>query len=167
MTYKIRLFRPADAPALADLTLSAIRGVGSRRYSAAQIDAWAARHPGANRFLERDEKGDWIAVAADAADMAVAYALLENEDEASDGHLDMLYCHPAHTRKGLADQLLAHAENHARDQGMRRLFTEASELARPAFERAGYAVTHRRDFEIEGPDGSVSIHNYAMEKHLN
>ncbi len=167
MTYVLRLFRSADAATLADLTLRAIRDVGTRRYSPVQVAAWAARHPGAERFLERAENGDWITVAADTDDTAVAYALMEQSAGASDGHLDMLYCHPAHTRKGLADRLLAHAENHARDQGMSRLFTEASELACPAFERAGYAVTHRRDFEIEGLDGSVSIHNYAMEKHLS
>lgn len=74
----------------------------------------------------------------------------------------MLYCHPDHTRRGLADELLGHAEAYARSLGLSRLFTEASELARPAFERAGYKRQHRRDFEIEG----VPIHNYAMQKFL-
>lgn len=98
-----------------------------------------------------------IFVACDTGDEPRAYALLE-----PDGHLDMLYCHPDHTRKGLANELLAHAEMVAHSEGMKRLFTEASELARPAFERAGYAVMHRRDFEVDG----VPIHNYAMEKML-
>ncbi len=74
----------------------------------------------------------------------------------------MLYCHPDHTRKGLADRLLEQAETHARSEQIAMLFTEASELARPAFERAGYSVKERREFEIEG----VAIHNYAMEKSL-
>jgi putative acetyltransferase len=84
------------------------------------------------------------------------------------GHLDMLYCHPGHTRQGLADKLLAACEArvrheaHARREALARLFTEASELARLLFERAGYEALHRRDFAIEG----VSIHNYAMEKQL-
>ena len=158
MPYTIRLFREADAAALADLTLTAIRAVGAKRYSAQQVDAWAARHPGAQRFLERARAGHRILVAARDDDRAVAYALLE-----ADGHLDMLYCHPDHTRQGLADQLLSHAEDDARALGMTKLYTEASELARPAFERAGYVVVNRRNFEIEG----VSIHNFAMEKPLN
>lgn len=99
-----------------------------------------------------------IFVACDANDTVAAYALLEQ-----DGHLDMLYCHPGHTRKGLADELLAHAEMVARSKGMARLYTEASELARAAFERAGYSVSKRREFEIDG----VPIHNYAMEKPLS
>lgn len=159
MTYAIRLFRAGDAIDLADITLAAIRAVGSLRYSAAQVDVWAARHPGPERFIQRADNGDTIFVAAGTDDSAVAYALLEQSNGAS-GHLDMLYCHPDHTRQGLADKLLNRAQMHARDEGMLRLFTEASELARPAFERAGYRVTDRRDFEIEG----VAIHNYAMEK---
>ncbi len=168
MTYDLRLFRKSDASALADVTLAAIRAVGSRYYSAEQVGAWAARHPGPERFLERAAKGDWIMVAAADGDAPVAYALLEHADEGRNaqtggGHLDMLYCHPDHTRKGLADALLAKAEEFARETGHARLFTEASELARPAFERAGYTVQSRRDFEIEG----VAIHNYAMEKRLS
>lgn len=161
MAYAIRPFRADDAPDLADLTLAAIRHVGSERYSLEQVEAWASRHPGPERFLARSATGAHIIVAADADDRPVAYALLE-----PDGHLDMLYCHPGHTRKGLADELLAASVQHAQAKGITRLYTEASELARPAFERAGYVVTQRRDFEIEGPDGSVPIHNYAMEKPL-
>ena len=105
--------------------------------------------------------GDTIIVAVNAEDNPVAYALVEKGNE-NGSRLDMLYCHPDHTRRGLADELLARAEAHARGEGDDRLFTEASELARPAFERAEYDVLHRRDFEIAG----VAIHNYAMEKRL-
>ncbi|WP_298466310.1 GNAT family N-acetyltransferase [uncultured Erythrobacter sp.] len=157
MAYAIRPFRTEDAASLADLTLAAIRTVGSQSYSSEQVDAWAARHPGPERFIERAGGGSHIFVAADDSDIPVAYSLLE-----PDGHLDMLYCHPKHTRRGLADQLLAVAEQTAITLKTESLYTEASELARPAFERAGYEVTQRRDFEIEG----VAIHNYAMEKRL-
>ena len=161
MAYAIRPFRKSDAEALAALTLAAIRSVGSQRYSDAQVDAWASRHPEPQRFLDRHAQGHAIFVAADADDEAIAYALLE-----PDGHLDMLYCHPDHTRKGLGDELLAHSEQHARSAGLNRLYTEASELARPAFERAGYELVERRDFTIEHASESVPIHNYAMEKSL-
>ena len=153
----LRGFRESDAADLAALTLAAIREVGARRYTSAQIEVWAARHPGPERFIDRHAAGDLILVSTDGDDKTVAYALLERG-----GHLDMLYCHPDHTRRGLAEALLAEAERHARAGGVTRLFTEASELARPAFERTGYNVVNRRDFEIDG----VAIHNFAMEKHL-
>ena len=157
MAYTIRPYRDDDAEALSDIAIAAIRVVGAHGYSPAQVEVWAARHPGAAMYRARVAKGHVIFVAVDAADRPVAYALLE-----PDGHLDRLYNHPAHTRQGVALRLLFAAEKHAKAEELTRLYTEASELARPVFERAGYAVTQRRDFEIDG----VPIHNFAMEKVL-
>lgn len=112
-------------------------------------------------YRKRAALGDLILVATTASDLPVAYALLE-----PDGHLDQLYCHPDHSGCGLADSLLARAERHAREHRAKRLYTEASELARSAFERAGYVLSHRRDFTIDGEGGPVAIHNYAMGKRL-
>lgn len=96
-----------------------------------------------------------------AVDLPRAYALLE-----PDGHIDMLYCHPDYSGNGLAGRLLVEAEDRARAAGILRLYTEASELARPVFERAGFTILNRHDFII-GPESTpVAIHNYAMEKHL-
>jgi len=157
VAYAIRPWRDDDAEALAELCLASIRAIGPHAYTAEQVEAWAARHRGAAMYRERVAGGAAVFVAVDADDRPVAYALLE-----ADGHLDRLYNHPDHTRQGLAVQLLMAAEAHARSHGIVRLYTEASELARPAFERAGYSVMQRRDFEIDG----VPIHNYAMEKRL-
>lgn len=156
----IRPYRDSDAAALAALTLAAIRETGLRAYSPEQVAAWSGRFS-PERVLEWVARGSTILVAADDAGEAVAYTVLE-----PDGHLDMLYCDPAHTGKGLGLALLEAAEAVARQQGVTRLFTEASELARPVFARAGYAVRHRRDFTIPSGDSEIAIHNYAMEKHL-
>lgn len=158
MAYSIRPYRDEDAGALAEVIAAAIRDIGPHAYSAEQVAAWSARHPGAERFRERVAGGDVIVVAVNGEDQPVAYALLQK-----DGHLDHLYNHPAHTRRGLANRLLAEAESLARDWNVTRLYTEASDLARASFERAGYVMTHKREFAIEG----VPIHNWAMEKALD
>ena len=157
MAYSLRPYRGDNAEALHALTLAAITGIGPAAYSREQIDVWASRHGSPGPIRERVASGHLVYVAADERDMPAAFALLE-----PDGHLDQLYCHPDHSRRGLADELLALAEAEANVRGIARLYTEASELARQAFERCGYSVTHRRDFEI----GGVAIHNYAMEKRL-
>lgn len=157
----IRPYRPADAEAIAALTLAAIRTTALRAYSSAQVEAWAARYS-VQRVLDGAAKGDVILVAIGPDDGPLAYTVLEEG-----GHLDMLFCHPAHTGKGLAFSLLAEAERAARGQGVARIVTEASELARPVFERAGYILLHRRDFTIPFEGGEVAIHNYAMEKPLS
>ncbi len=161
MAVTIRPFRESDAEALAALTEASIRSIGSRAYSPEQIAAWVAPHPVPERFRARARAGSDYLIAVDTGDRPLAYALLE-----PDGHLDMLYCHPDHAGRGLALQVLAAAEHHARDAGVARLYTEASELARPVFARAGYVLLHRRDFTIGPKDAAVPIHNYAMEKRL-
>lgn len=117
-------------------------------------------------FIERSEFGVAIWVAASDEDIAVAYCLLEIPNEQS-AHLDMLYCHPKQTRLGMADRLLRQAQSYAENLGAERLNTEASELARPVFERTSYTVMQRRDFEIEHDNTLIPIHNYAMEKRLS
>ncbi|MCM0000178.1 MAG: GNAT family N-acetyltransferase [Erythrobacter sp.] len=156
----IRPYREGDAGAIAAITLAAIRTTGLRAYSPEQVAAWSARFS-AQRVLEWAARGDMILVAVDGDDRPLAYTMLE-----ADGHLDMLYCHPDHTGQGLALSLLDAAESAARAQGVIRLFTEASELARPVFERAGYTLIKRRDFMIPFKGREVAIHNYAMEKRL-
>ena len=63
---------------------------------------------------------------------------------------------------GVARVLLETAEALAPLSGARRLYAEASETARPVFERLGFSVIGRRDFEVAG----VPIHNWAVEKPL-
>ncbi|MDN3645494.1 GNAT family N-acetyltransferase [Pontixanthobacter aestiaquae] len=161
MKYRIRAYADSDVETLHELTLAAITTIGLAGYSRAQVNAWAGRHDSAERLRERVRSGHMVFVAVDTDDKAAAYALLE-----PDGHLDMLYCHPDHTRQGLADGLLRAAEDQALICGLAKLYTEASALARPSFERAGYVVTKRRDFTIDHDGQSVPIHNYAMEKSL-
>ncbi|WP_370034150.1 GNAT family N-acetyltransferase [Qipengyuania mesophila] len=161
MAYSIRPYRDSDAEALAAVNGAAIAEIGPHAYSPEQVAAWSARHPGPERFRERVAAGHAIFVATDAEDRPVAYALIE-----PDGHLDHLYNHPEHTRRGLATQLLATAEAHAVALGVERLYTEASDLARPAFERAGYAAKKKREFTIAHEGREVPIHNWAMEKRI-
>ena len=158
MAYTIKPWRDADIEHLPELVRGAIARIGSCAYSPAQLAARQGRQPDASEYRRRLAAGATILVATDSEDRAVSYFLIE-----LDGHIDRLYCHPDHARNGLAAMLLATAEVQARNWGTARLYTEASELARPVFERAGFSVIVRRDFAIDG----VPIHNWAMEKRLS
>jgi len=160
MDHATRPARPGDGPALKAITLAAIRETARAAYSPEQVEAWSARVAQSARIAGAFS-GDFVRVAVDEADIPVAYFVLE-----ADGHLDMLYCHPDHGGRGLGRRLLAEAELAARALDLTRMFTEASELARPVFARAGYTLLHRRDFTIPHEGREVVIHNYAMEKRL-
>jgi putative acetyltransferase len=80
-----------------------------------------------------------------------------------DGHVDMLYVHPDFQRRGIARALLQHIEKSARALDLRRLYTEASITARPAFEAVGFRVIVPQTVTVRGE----SMTNYRMEKRLD
>jgi putative acetyltransferase len=154
---QIRRFRPADAPALADIFYRAVREMGARFYSDAQVRAWAPEPPDARRYLDHAASGRLILVAVDEGDAPVAYGDLE-----PDGHIDHLFCTPEWTGRGLGSALCEAIERAALSRGLAGLYVEASEAARPVFERKGFELVERRDFELRG----ARINHYRMRKTL-
>ena len=153
----IRLFHPNDAETLTDIYVRSVCEIGSRFYSPAQIDAWAGRTPSAEIWAEMMTDGRFCLVAIDDQDKARAFGDLE-----ADGHIDFLYAHPDVAGTGVVAALYQELEAEACRQGIARLYVEASEAARGFFQRQGFTLLHRRDFDVDG----VAIHNYAMEKRL-
>jgi putative acetyltransferase len=98
-----------------------------------------------------------VLVAAGEPGHVVAFIDLE-----PDGHIDRLFCAPGAAGRGVASRLYDAIETAARAQGIRRLFTEASEPARRLFERKGFTVLERQDLILRG----VPIRNYRMAKTL-
>lgn len=153
----IRPFRPGDADALSDLYRRSVEALGPRDYAPGQVAAWAAITPSPGRLRALAGDGRTTLVAVDEADAPLAFGDLE-----ADGHIHFLYCAPEAAGTGTVAALYAELERRAREAGMARLYSEASEAARRFFLKQGFAVVARRDFEIAG----VSIHNFAVEKAL-
>ena len=151
----VRPYQSSDAAALSTLYEEAVRTLGVRDYSAIQIEAWASRTPSPDDLDRRMQDGRTRLVAT-VGDIAGFI------DVEADGHIDLLYIAPAAAGQGVARTLLETAEALAPLSGAVRLYAEASETARPAFERLGFSVIARRDFEVAG----VPIHNWAVEKSL-
>ena len=96
-------------------------------------------------------------VGVDERDRPIAYGDLED-----DGHLDFLYCAPEAAGKGNGSQIYDALERRAREKSLRKIYVEASEVARPFFERNGFTLVSRNSLSIRG----VAIHNFKMEKIL-
>lgn len=154
---KIRRYDAKDAAPLAALYVRSVEQIGSRDYSARQVAAWASLAPSPARLHALGTDGRTTLVAVDGSDRPVAFADLE-----PDGHVHYLYCSPEMAGRGVVSTLYDALEGIAREAGMSRLYTEASEAARRFFLKKGFVVTSRREFEIAG----TQIHNYAMEKFL-
>ncbi len=152
---KIRKYELNDLQSLIDLFRSSVRRLASKDYSAAQIFTWAPDHIDPVIFSsKRASKPTWI---AEIDGHIAGFTDLE-----SDGHIDMLYVHPDFQSKGVARALLHHVESTAYQQGLVRLYTEASITARPAFERLGFRVMTEQTVS----HGGEQFINYLMEKPL-
>ncbi|MBP8062341.1 MAG: GNAT family N-acetyltransferase [Brevundimonas sp.] len=149
----IRPWQDGDAGALAAVFERAVRAIGARDYSQAQIEAWIGHEPRTESFRAKMSDGRRCWVALDSMGEVTAFVDLE-----ADGHIDFLFADPDVAGRGAASALLDVLERTAREEGQARLYVEASEAARRFFLKRGYAVERRRDFEIRG----VAIHNYAM-----
>jgi putative acetyltransferase len=154
----IRGYEPRDAAGLADVFFRSVRQVALSAYTAEQVRAWAPEPRTAEWAHGEATDGRLVLVAANEDDRPVAYIDLE-----PNGHIDRLFCAPEAAGQGIASRLYDAVEAAAREQGIRSLFTEASELARRVFERKGFAVVQRQDLVIRG----VAIHNYRMAKALD
>lgn len=156
-TMKFRHFRDDDSTALAAVFHASVCEIGIRDYSEKQVAAWSAVRPTTDSFLARAYDGRTVLVAESDVGEPVAYVDLER-----DGHIDHLYCRPDHVGTGVASALYDFLEKLAKERGIVSLYVEASEAARRLFERKGFVVAERLDFEI----GGVRIHNYLMMKTL-
>ena len=154
----IRSYQPGDAASVADVFYRSVREVALSDYTAEQVKAWAPGRPDTERELQRSTDGRLVLVAVDEQHRVMAFVDLE-----PDGHIDRLFCAPEAAGQGIASRLYDTIEEAAREQGIGRLFTEASELARRFFERKDFVVLERQDKVLRG----VPIHNYRMAKTLS
>lgn len=154
----IRPYAPADAPTLCQVYYHSVRVAGARHYSLEQVIAWAPSPPDPGWFAARARDGRITLVAADSVDQPLAYGDLE-----CDGHIDHLFCHPDYCGRGIGSLICDRLEQAARNMGIARLYVEASEGARGLFQRKGFALRERRNFELRG----VAIHHYRMEKRID
>jgi putative acetyltransferase len=153
----IRTYERRDAADVADVFYRSVREVALSDYAAEQVRAWVPGRWDAEQEHRRSGDGRLVLVAADGSGHVVAFIDLE-----PDGHIDRLFCAPEAVGRGVASRLYDAIETAARAQGLARLFTEASELARRFFERKGFTVLERQDKVLRG----VPIHNYRMAKTL-
>ena len=149
----IRPYQPSDLDAVITIFERAVREVASKHYSPAQIDAWA--HTERNGWRKaRLSRPTWI---AEIGGEPVGFSDLEE-----DGHLDMMFVHPAFQGRGIASALLNTVETAARKQLLTMIYTEASLSARPFFERRGFAVIIQQTVKRR----SQKLINFQMRKSL-
>lgn len=127
-------FTLADAASCYDVFYTAVHTGAAPHYTAAQRQAWAPHAAMPASFPEKlAAQVCWV---ARCEGKSVGFFSME-----ADGHLDTAFVAPDFRRTGLASDLYDKIILDARSLELGRLFTEASHLARPFFEKRGWSVT--------------------------
>jgi putative acetyltransferase len=155
MNIYIRDYQPADARTLTDIFYHSVHATAISHYSQAQINAWA-RLP-IDYALWQQRLNDKPPFVAMVDQQAVGFITLEADD-----HIDWTYVHPDYQRRGIASALYQHLEQQARQRGITKLYVEASELARPLFEKQGFRRV-RRNLVCRN---DIQLVNWSMEKSI-
>ncbi|MGK7754149.1 MULTISPECIES: GNAT family N-acetyltransferase [unclassified Roseovarius] len=149
----LRPYESSDAEALAAIYCKAVLHLGPRAYGVDQVAAWLSIAPDAITLHQLYTDGRHAVVAADGANEPIGFG-----DLADTGHIRFLYMDPDHAGRGIGSALVATLLKHAREAGIPNVFSDASELARPVFEKAGFTCVSRQEHEI----GGSRIHNFHM-----
>jgi len=138
----LRPLLPPDIPALASLYQASIEELAAEDYSEAQCAAWAAR---ADETAFGERLADGLTLVAMINGAMAGFSTLAGKDQ-----LDMLYVHPEFARSGVAGALLDAIEKLAAARGAKKLDVEASDTAKPFFDKRGFEADHRNTVEIDG-----------------
>ncbi len=155
MSVSLRPCVPADARRCADIFRSSIEELAADDYDADQREAWASAADNEAAFGAR--LGGALTLIALIDGAAIGFASLEGADV-----IDMLYVDPDFVRQGAGSALIDALTKLASARGAERLTAEASEGARPLFERLGFRAEKRNLVRV----GEEWLANTTMIKSL-
>ena len=138
----LRPFLPADARRCIEIFRASIEELASEDYDADQREAWSAKADDAAAFAERLSASLTLIASLDG--QSVGFASLKGQTV-----LDMLFVDPAFARRGVGAALIDAILRLAGARGVERLSVDASDVARPLFERCGF-VAQRRNLVAVG-----------------
>ena len=139
----LRPYLPADAAALAEIFRASIDGLTEEDYGEAQREAWVSIADDPAAFAARLGKG--LTIIASLEGEPVGFASLVGNEE-----LDLLYVTPEVAGQGVGSTLVDALERLASARGSKALMTNASDTARPFFEKRGYVAQSRNTVLING-----------------
>ena len=151
----LRPYVPADARRCAEIFRLSIEELAAEDYDAEQREAWASRADDEEAFGARLSGALTLLAVIDGA--VAGFASLKGGDE-----IDMLFVDPEFARQGVGRALVDALTRLASARGAKRLTTEASDVARPLFERQGFAAQKRNLVRM----GDQWLANTTMTKTL-
>jgi putative acetyltransferase len=132
----LRPYVQADARRCAEIFRASIEELAVEDYDDDQREAWAAAADDEDAFGERLAVALTLIAVIDGA--PAGFASLKGADA-----IDMLYVDPEYAGQGAGRALIDALTRLAGARGAKRLTVEASEAAKPLFERQGFRAERR------------------------
>jgi putative acetyltransferase len=151
----LRPYLPADAPLLAEIFRASVEELTGEDYDPGQRSAWSALADDEAAFAKR--LGGALTLVATMQGEPVGFASLAGPEK-----IDLLYVHPAATRRGVAALLVDALEKLAAGRGAKRLTANASDTSLGFFERRGFVPMQRNTVRCSGE----WLANTTVEKKL-
>lgn len=155
MSLAVRRYRESDAEYLAALFFDSVHKGTTEYYDKEQRQAWAPSVPDTEKLKARLAPIT-VLVAEDRSGI-VGFMTLDET-----GYIDLAFVRPDRIGTGIGSLLYERIEKAAQDQQTQRLFTNASKLAKPFFEKQGWVILEQQEVDQRG----VKLTNYRMEKLL-
>jgi putative acetyltransferase len=125
-------------------------------YDEAQQAAWMDRAEDEDAFAQH--LAGQLTLIATIANSPVGFISVKGLD-----HIDMLYVHPSVAHSGIGSMLYDAVEKLTCGRGAARLAVDASDTARPFFEKRGFLALHRQTVAL----GDVWLGNTHMQKRFD
>lgn len=150
----LRRVRETDVADLAGLYSASVYALGPEHYSAEAVRVWAAfsQEAGFRRFV----LDPYTLVAEDESGL-LGFAGLEVS-----GRIVSLYVRPDRARAGIGSRLLSALLERGESTGIRQVWTQASALSKPLFQRFGFRLVSLEVVERYG----TKMERYIMERGL-
>jgi putative acetyltransferase len=151
----LRPYLPTDARRCAEIFRSSIEELAADDYDEDQREAWASRGDDEQAFAAR--LGEALTLLAVIDGAVAGFATLKGADQ-----IDMLFVDPKFARQGAGRALVEALTKLAQARGAKRLTVEASDVAKPLFERQGFTSQQRNLVRV----GDQWLANTTMTKTL-
>ena len=151
----LRPYLPADARRCAEIFRSSIEELATEDYDADQREAWAATADDEAAFAAR--LADMLTLIAVIDGAAAGFASLKDGDV-----IELVYVDPDFAGQGAGRALIDALTKLAAARGATRVTAEASEGAKPLFERLGFQAQRRNLVRV----GDEWLANTTMTKSL-
>jgi len=151
----IRQAQASDLPELAALYRQTVWATAPQKYTPAQTQAWASSADDRNSFCQFILEVTTYVIQDETGILGFAGI-------ATDGHISSVYVRSDRIHQGIGSALMEKLLEHANNQGMQRLYSEASEFSLGLFLKFGFRLYGTEMVDRQG----VQFKRYLLEKYL-